>query len=172
MAIWKKFDGWVYEYFELDEPAENFGHFQSAYELWDSKREGRRLPSWADFDFFDFKGWHGKVNVAEISYDPFDFKFTLFGVDFVDLYKEDFTGKSSKYVERNNKFYDEEMAFLKMTAVEQKIARTAGVMPWNNSYYRKATLVDFPLSSDGEKVTHTLEFLQVHQASADAKSNQ
>ena len=39
------------------------GVFETLVALWRVKRGDREMPSWADFDFFDFKGWHGVIAV-------------------------------------------------------------------------------------------------------------
>ncbi len=73
MTIWKEFEGWTYEFFDRDiEPAALPG-FEDLVRLWQDRRGDRAVPSWSDFDFYDFKGWHGRISVYEISYDPFDY---------------------------------------------------------------------------------------------------
>ncbi len=56
MAIWRKFDGWTYENFDRDIEPEDLPGFDDLVRLWQSKRGDRTVPSWSDFDFYDFKG--------------------------------------------------------------------------------------------------------------------
>ena len=41
------------------------------------KRGDREMPSWAGFDFYDFKGWHGVIAVQEAVTEPFDLRCRL-----------------------------------------------------------------------------------------------
>lgn len=67
MAIWgENDDGWVYQVFEKNTPASEFGIFQNFKQLWDSKREGDALPAWRDFELEDFAEWYGWITVEDI----------------------------------------------------------------------------------------------------------
>jgi hypothetical protein len=140
MAIWKEFEGWTYEYFDRDiEPAALPG-FEDLVRLWQDRRGDRVVPSWSDFDFYDFRGWHGRLGVHEISYDPFDYIFRLSGTE--------------TRVE-----HPLSMEFYEMTCRQMLIARTSGPVNLKGREHIGIIFVDFPLSHDGRRATHTFEAL-------------
>lgn len=59
--------------------------------LWRSKFRAKTPPSWSDFDFFEFKDWHGRLAVSVFEGD--ELRFRLFGTDLCDLVGRDLTGK-------------------------------------------------------------------------------
>ena len=159
MAIWKGFEGWTFEYFDRDiEPATLPG-FEDLVQLWQDKRGDRVVPSWSDFDFYDFKGWHGRLGVYDISYDPFDYICRLSGtvVDGVfDRIMTGVTGSDLAEMEVNSSAY---MEFNEMTCRQMLISRISGPLNLKGREHVEATFVEFPLSDDGLKATHTLEAL-------------
>jgi len=157
MAIWKEFEGWTYEYFDRDiEPAALPG-FENLVRLWQDRRGDRVVPSWSDFDFYDFKGWHGRLSVYEISYEPFDYTCRLSGTEVDRVFGLTMTGvKGSELAE----MMVEDLAtmeFDEMTCRQMLIARKSGPLNLKGREHIQATFVEFPLSDDGLKATHTLE---------------
>ena len=63
MGVWKRLPNWTYELFGRDTAAELFGVFEPIVRRWRQKRGERAMPSWADYDFYDFTGWHGRIVV-------------------------------------------------------------------------------------------------------------
>ena len=67
------------------------------YDLWDSKRAGRLLPSRCDFDIADLKPWLGWIALVDVLPnalpDGHDFKYRLVGSKFVRFHCSDPTGK-------------------------------------------------------------------------------
>lgn len=85
---------WQYGVCPLDAAADRFGPFRRFVGLWRSKRRGDALlPTREDFDFFDFRGWWGKVAIAQFERDPFDVRFVLWGTDLVAWWGVDYTNK-------------------------------------------------------------------------------
>ena len=157
MAFWKSFDGWNYEYFSSDISPATLEGFEDILTLWHKKRGTRRFPAWADFDFYDFKGWHGKINMATIQYDPFSYVYQLFGTESTEKLGGEWTGKSSDEINSNIDFPDEDMEFYEMACRSGYITRMSGSLPYVGASTRPAVFVEFPLSDNGETVTHTLE---------------
>ena len=162
MTIWKKFEGWTYEYFDRDiEPAALPG-FEDLVRLWQGKRGDRVVPSWSDFDFYDFKGWHGRIGVYDISYDPFDYICRLSGTVVDGVFDRNMTGVTGSdltKIEVNSSGY---MEFNEMTCRQMLISRISGPLNYTGREHVEATFVEFPLSDDGLKATHTLEALLRH----------
>ena len=69
----------------LDVPSERFGPLAGFVDIWRGKWRDGVLPSWSDFDFYDFTGWHGWIHVDElVSPEPFDMRCRLWGSELVD----------------------------------------------------------------------------------------
>ena len=159
MAIWKKVDGWVYEYFELDTPASEFDGFEPIINLWNSKRTGTNIPSWSDFDFYDFKGWHGKVCKNTYQFNPFDYKVELFGVDFVELVGRDMTNMMGSELVNLGEEVALEMEYYEWICKNVYISRTHGTLFYEGREHKRANFLDLPLSDNGKTVTHSVEFM-------------
>ncbi|MEH6631537.1 MAG: hypothetical protein V7776_11945 [Halopseudomonas aestusnigri] len=160
MAVCSEIDGWVFECFDLDTPATEFGKLEPIVNLWRSKFEGAKVPSWASFDFYDFKGWHGKVTKASIiSYDPYDWQYDIFGTEFVELYGKDWTNKKGSDAESIHVDYDASVEFYKMACEKCLITRASGKVPWYGLRHKHIEIVELPLSNDGTTVTDIIEFI-------------
>ncbi len=159
MAIWKKFEGWTYEYFDCDiEPAVLPG-FEDLVRLWQDKRGDRVVPSWSDFDFYDFKGWHGRLGVYDISYDPFDFICRLSRTIVDGVFDRKMTGMTGSDLAKMEAEDSTYMEFNEMTCRQMLISRISGPLNYKGREHVEVTFVEFPLSDDGLKATHTLEAL-------------
>jgi hypothetical protein len=159
MAIWKEFEGWTYEYFDRDiEPAVLPG-FEDLVRLWQDRRGDRIVPSWSDFDFYDFKGWHGRLGVYDISYDPFDFTCRLSGTVVEGVFGRTMTGVTGSELAKMEVEDSASMEFYEMTSRQMLIARQSGPVNYKGREHIQATFVDFPLSDDGLRATHTVEAL-------------
>jgi len=93
VAIWKEHDSWKYEIFERDVEPKMLPGFEDLVRLWQKKRGDRPVPAWSDFDFHDFVGWHGRITASEVLYDPFDYRYRLFGEQIAEQFNADYTGK-------------------------------------------------------------------------------
>ncbi len=159
MAIWKEFEGWTFEYFDRDiEPAALPG-FEDLVRLWQDKRSDRVVPSWSDFDFYDFKGWHGRLGVYDISYDPFDYICQLSGTVVDGVFDRKMTGVTGSDLAKMEVEDIAHMEFNEMTCRQMLISRISGPLNYKGREHVEATFVEFPLSDDGLKATHTLEAL-------------
>ncbi len=159
MAIWKEFEGWTYEYFDRDiEPATLPG-FEDLVQLWQDRRGDRVVPSWSDFDFYDFKGWHGRLGVHEISYDPFDYAYRLSGTEIDRVHGQTMTGAKGSGLTEMRVEDLLSMEFYEMTCRQMLISQISGPLNLKGRAHVQATFVDFPLSDDGLKATHTFEAL-------------
>lgn len=156
MAVWKHFNQWKYEIFDLDIDPDELREFAEIASLWRQKRAGRLLPSLRDFSFEDFVGWHGKIMMCDISYDPFDYSFRLVGVDIVARIGADYTGRRYSEIVAEGVDAADDFKFYEMMCREKLIARVSGDLRWVDREHTSATFVEFPLSDDGETTTHML----------------
>ncbi len=159
MTIWKEFEGWTYEYFDRDiEPAALPG-FEDLVRLWQDKRGDRVVPSWSDFDFYDFKGWHGRIGVHDISYDPFDYNYRLSGTEIDRVFGRTMTGAKGSELAEMRVENALSMEFYEMTCRQMLITRISGPVNLKCRAHIHAIFVDFPLSDDGLSSTHSFEAL-------------
>ncbi len=156
MTVWKKVDSWLYETFERDIDPEALSEFEDLVRLWQDKRGDRPVPAWADFDFHDFKGWHGRISLADVMYDPFDIRYRLVGLQMAERLGKDYTGKlyTEMVAEGMDPFDDFE--FYEMTSRKMLISRLSGDLRWAGQKHVTVTFINFPLSDDGKKGTHIL----------------
>jgi hypothetical protein len=161
MAVWREFEGWIYEYFDRDIEPEALPGFEDLVRLWRERRGGRVVPSWSDFDFFDFKGWHGRIGVYEISYDPFDYACRLSGTEIDGIFERTMTGTKGSELAETRVEHPLTMEFYEMTCSRMLIARTSGGLNVIGREHVQATFVEFPLSDGGLRATHTLEALAI-----------
>ncbi len=164
MTIWKESEGWTYEYFDRDiEPATLPG-FEDLVRLWQDKRGDRAAPSWSDFDFYDFKGWHGRISMYEISYDPFDYISRLSGTVFDGVYEQTMTGTKGSELAELRLENPANMEFYEMNCRQMLISRASGPLDSEGREQVQVIFVEFPLSDDGQRATHTLEALIARDA--------
>jgi len=164
MTIWKEFEDWIYEYFDRDiEPAALPG-YEDLVRLWQSKRGDRVVPSWSDFDFYNFKGWHGRLSVYDISYDPFDYTWRLSGTEVDVAYDQTLTGVTGSDLAEMRVEHPATMEFYEMTCRQMLISRQLGSLNFKGREHIQVTFVEFPLSDDGLRATQTLEAMTVHEA--------
>ena len=157
MAVWKRVTNWTYEVFERDTPAERFGAFESLVHLWHAKRGDRDMPSWADFDFYDFTGWHGAIAVQDVIHEPFDLRCRLWGSNLTEIFGSDNTGKL--YSEFGEGYTENDRAYLAELCRTGSIGMSHGQLDWLRKGHKAAAFIDLPLSNDSSAVDHLLTAL-------------
>ncbi|MEQ8354003.1 MAG: hypothetical protein RH942_00585 [Kiloniellaceae bacterium] len=163
MVLWKYENGWRYEYFEPDVQPSSVPQFEDLVTLWQSKRNGRRVPAKRDFDFYDFKGWHGWISLHDVTYDPFDYLVRLSGTKIDDLYGTsikgfDREGMNRIYAETSNRDAFDEMNCLNLT-----ISHITGPLNVAGRTYNRVAYLELPLSDDGERADSTIEATLPHR---------
>jgi hypothetical protein len=160
--LWKAEDGWKYEYFEPDIDPSTIPEFASLLKIWQSKRAGRRVPAWSDFDFYDFKGWHGWLMVYEVSYDPFDYTVRLSGTNVDELYGFSTQGYNRQQM---NRVYAETAVrdeFDEMTCRNLVISYITGPLNIEGKTFNRVSYLELPLSDEGERASYTIEAILPH----------
>ena len=154
MAVWKRVDDWTYEVFDHNTNPERFGVFESLVALWNVKRRGRQMPSWADFEFLDFKGWHGVIAVKEVVAEPFDLHYRLWGTKLTEIFGSDNTGKL--YSETGAGDMDNDIAYFAELCRTGSIGMRHGKLDWLPNGDRSVAFIDLALSVDGFRVSRLL----------------
>jgi len=159
MTLWPTKNAWDYHYFEPDMDPAELPVFESLIRIWQSKRNGRRVPSWADFDFFDFKGWHGDVTVYDVTYDPFDYVTRLSGTRMDELFGRTLTNLNR---EDFNKLYardSETDSFSAFICENLYISYSEGSLNAAGKEFKPVLYLELPLSDDGVRAQHTIEVI-------------
>lgn len=157
MTLWKQVDRWQYHYFELDVEPSTLPRFTSLIDIWNSKREGRNVPAWRDFDFYDFVGWHGSVSIYEIFHDPFNFRIRLSGTKVDDIYKRMMKGATKQEIQELAIHREEVDEFYEMACTEMYFTHTVGPLNVKNRDFLNIEFFELPLSNDDGLATHTIE---------------
>ena len=142
---------WDYGVCPLDADPGEFGPFSEIVRLWRSKVcAGDALPKRQDFDFFDFKGWWGKVSIARIETDPFDIRFVLWGTQLTKWWGVDYTNKLMGTQSITPEIWKEvEGPYFKSMLASPFIGVVSGSLDQHERPFIKVVGLDLPMS-DGK----------------------
>lgn len=157
MAVWRQLPNWTYELFDLDAAPEQFGAFEPLVRLWQAKHSKPILPAWSEFDFYDFRGWHGRIAVQEIVAEPFDLRCRLWGSELSEILGSDNTGK--RFSDFGSGYTENDLAYLKELCRSRSIGRSQGRLDWLQKDYKSVAFIDLPLADDGSTPSHLLTAL-------------
>lgn len=131
-------------------PSAAFGPFAPFVALWHARRRDGRLPAWRDFDFQDFKGWHGMIHVDElVSLEPFEMRCRLWGSQLTEILGIDETGKllSESPAATEPGLID----FTRAIVTGRQIGVNVGRV-WSYERAIEFSIVKLPCASDGDNV--------------------
>ena len=163
MTIWRRYQGWTYEYFEPDVDPASVPTFSDLLAMWQSKRRGRRVPARSDFSFYDFKGWHGWVCIHEVRYDPFDYTVRLSGSSIDSLYGLSTQGFGR---EEMNEVYSEQIIrdeFDEFACRNLLISYIDGPLNIKDRTFTNVRYLELPVSDDGKRADHTIEVVHPYE---------
>jgi hypothetical protein len=128
-----------------------------AYEYWDSKRNGRRMPARADIDPSEIRDLLPGILLIDVQHDPLRLTYRLVGTDEVEARGYDPTGKNVR---------DHVFAVTPEFGFETYVlAATKGVVsydqePWAapNPRLCEVGSVVMPLSNDGQTINMLMAF--------------
>ena len=136
--------------YPLEIPPAAFGPFAPFVELWRARRRDGRLPAWRDFDFHDFRGWHGMILVDElVSMTPFEMRCRLWGSELTEILGIDETGKLLS--ESPAAAEPGLIAFNRAIVADRRIGLSVGRV-WSYQRAIEFSVVKLPCASDGENV--------------------
>lgn len=150
------------EYFTLgSDISECPNEFESFFKIWHSKKNGPLFPCWKNFDFYDFKGWHGRVVLSETSLDPFSTTYHLYGSLVAEYLGEDLTGKTDQLGADNGFHNDSDIPYMTHLIENQKIGYNYGELSRIGMPYRRVSFIDFPMNkaAQSEKLERPTTFL-------------
>lgn len=152
--------GWTYRTYPLAHEAADHGSASAIFDLWRGKTDPPRLPSWADFEFRDFSGWHANLILYEVLQDPFDLLYRICGSRAAWAYGRDLTGKTMRHgadgiQEDIDLIYYQEMTEQRMFGICE------GPAYWRGRHYLQHAFLSLPLAEDGDTVTHFITVLRL-----------
>jgi hypothetical protein len=99
---------------------------------------------------FDFKGWLGRIFIAQIERDPFNLRFTLWGTQLTEWWGVDYTNKTLGSVSSDPQALQAvELAYFKEMDREPFIGVACGVLDQYDRAFIKVIGLDLPLIDDG-----------------------
>lgn len=162
----KSLTKWDYAGCPFDADPLQFGPFENIVMLWRSKiaREVD-LPDRKDFDFFDFKGWWGKISIAKIESDPFDIRFVLWGTQLTNWWGVDYTNKLMGTQSITPELWQTvESAYFKAMVDEPFIGVVCGSLDQHDRPFVKVLGVDLPMKDGSGGMSVLSAYIEVTQS--------
>lgn len=141
---------------DIDEARAVAGNFLSLVDLWDSKRNGRVIPRWCDFDFTDFIGHHQDIVLSRFPENEPDPEFFLSGETFNQIVDSNVRGlRFSECWPRLFKAqFRTHFGSIQRTA---KIGYTQGQVATINRSFITVNVLELPVSgAESEEVTQLI----------------
>lgn len=156
---------WDYTVYHPDSAPSEFAPFESLKSLWDSKRRPGKLPAWRDFEFSDFTGWYGAINVEDIvSRTPYEAVFRLWGSKWVESFGIELTGKPYSALVGNG-INSDHIGFWGEMCQTHHIGMGRGSMAWlertHRNYGKSLWDMCLPLADNGETVDKYMTALYI-----------
>lgn len=148
---------WEYWASPLEEKAASFGVYAAMVELWRARiPPGDLLPPRPCFDFLDFRGWWGRVAVAQIERDPFDVRFSLWGTKLTEWWGVDYTNRRLGEASKNPEVWRHtEGRYFAAMAERPFIGVASGRLDQHDRSFKKVVSLDLPLGK-GRTLTHVM----------------
>jgi hypothetical protein len=120
---------------------------RSAYDYWILKKGDRELPSRKDISPEEMKAYLSIVMLIDVSYEPLDFVYRVFGSGIAQAHGKDYTGKSVRLLEPAE--FSRLVWHQYLDAVNEKKPCLHGIMFSSEARHEKYHRLTLPLSSDG-----------------------
>ncbi|HYB08207.1 MAG TPA: PAS domain-containing protein [Alphaproteobacteria bacterium] len=125
-----------------------------ALAYWDSLRSERPFPSRNDISPSGMKSFLRHVMLIDVSYDPLDFVYRVFGTAIAAAHKEDYTGRSARELEP--KAFSDLIWQQYCEALECRAPILHSVLFVTADHCSKYHRLILPLSRDGAKIDKLL----------------
>lgn len=148
---------WRYTMCPIDTDFMRFGPFRGLVAQWRLRtREGEILPRRDDFQFEDFADWLGRIFIAKVEREPFNLRFTLWGVKLVEWWRVDYTNCTLGELSSNPDLW--QMTEIRYFAEMDRapfIGLACGFLSQHDLSHTKVLGLDLPFS-DGDGLTHVI----------------
>ena len=140
---------WAQEFYELDGDPALAAVGGEVIALWQSKRRGRRLPAWQDFEMSDFAPWIGHVCCDDvITYRPINTRTRLWGSKMTIMTGSDWTGTTIRGDAELRGMTPGDFDFWDRIVNGPSIGITSGTIEWLNRDFVRLSRIFLPLSCD------------------------
>ncbi len=141
---------WRYATCPLDTEPRRLGPFADLVALWQGRRrDGKPLPARDDFEIRDFAPWLGRIFIARIEHDPFDLRFTLWGIQLREWWRVDYTGKTLGELSADREAWQVERNYFRAMHREPFLGVASGYLSQHGRDHIKLLSLDLPLSDVG-----------------------
>jgi hypothetical protein len=127
---------------------------RNAYDYWCLRKGARDLPSRKDISPEGMKVYLSRVMLIDVSYEPLDFVYRVFGSGIAQAHGKEYTGKSVRQIEPAD--FSRLVWHQYLDAVNERKPRLHGVTFSSGSRYEKYHRLTLPLSSDGSIIDKLL----------------
>ncbi|MFX4222864.1 MAG: hypothetical protein ACMVO3_18990 [Thalassobaculum sp.] len=148
---------WRYTMCPLDTDFMSFGPFRGLVAQWRARIDpGSVLPRRDDFQFEDFADWLGRIFIAKVERDPFDLRFTLWGVKLVEWWRVDYTNQTLGALSSDPDLWKlTEIQYFAEMDRRPFIGVASGFLSLHGRNHIKVLGLDLPFS-DGDGLTHVI----------------
>lgn len=144
---------WMQEFYDLDVDPDVVSVGSEVVALWHSRRAGRLMPCWRDFDMPDFVKWIGYVCCDDVTCrSPIDTTTRLWGSKMTALTGSDWTGTSIRDDAALRGMTEGDFDFWDRIVNGPSIAITSGTIEWLNRDFVRLSRIFLPLSDGGGQV--------------------
>lgn len=131
--------------------------FMPVLEIYFVKRGVKLMPSWPDFEFQDFVGWHSRLALSKR--EESGFRFRIFGDDLVEIFASNLTGELLYDSVAPGQMEITRRYFEKLTNGPSIGLRT-GRVPVQGRGFLNFQVLHLPLSATGTDVDHFIHVLK------------
>ena len=130
------------------------------YRYWDSKRQGRQMPSRADLDPIEMKPWLPGITLIDVFQDPRRLVYRLVGTKIIELRGRDVAGMT---VEEGfiGSSLEDVLENYRLVIEEKTLVYDWDPLPSPDGWFREPEGLLLPLSSDGETVDKVIIYSEV-----------
>lgn len=148
---------WRYTMCPIDTDPHRFGPFRGLVAQWRLRiRPGEILPRRDDFQFEDFADWLGRIFIAKVEREPFNLRFTLWGVKLVEWWRVDYTNRTLGELSSNPDLWrTTEIQYFAEMDRAPFIGLACGFLSQHGLAHIKVLGLDLPFS-DGDGLTHVI----------------
>lgn len=143
----------------LEEALEVASDFRGMLDVWAGKRQGDRLPDWADFDFSDFRGWHADIVLSIFDKEEPDPCFVLSGDTFTRII--DYNVKGVHFSEGWPRLFDlqfrEHFGVIRETGL---IGLTEGKVATSARSFQSIRVLELPVRNGAERVERMIHVVR------------
>jgi hypothetical protein len=149
---------------ELDADCGRYPEIARMLEYWRAKKAGRAFPSRTDIDPLEFSKALPRVMMAEVSYDPLEFRYRVAGTGLFAMHGQELTGKLARELQPPEFGALIHQHYCEAVARREPLLHVIELtVNYNTTSYARLIL---PFSSDGETIDRLMT-VEAHEDHGD-----